>query len=133
MSAKTLLVVVLRITGLAMLCALIFVCCPFRWMVAIHKWLGLGQLAYSPLISYLTRTLSSIYASFGAVFLFISFDIKRYLPLIRFLGVVTILGGGGVTILDTIIHLPILWSISEGPVTILLGLVLILLTSRILR
>jgi len=133
MGARRLLVVLLRVTGLTMLCALVFVFCPFRWMAAIHQRLGIGQLNYSPLMSYLTRTLSAMYASFGAVFVFTSFDIVRYLPLVRFVGAVTILGGAGVTILDAIIKLPIFWTVSEGPFTILLGLAMVLLASRVNR
>jgi len=133
MGERRLLVVLLRVTGLTMLCALVFVFCPFRWMAAIHQRLGIGQLNYSPLISYLTRTLSAMYASFGAVFVFTSFDIVRYLPLVRFVGAVTILGGAGVTILDAIIKLPIFWTVSEGPFTILLGLAMVLLASRVNR
>ena len=133
MGARRLLVVLLRVTGLTMLCALVFVFCPFRWMAAIHQRLGIGQLNYSPLMSYLTHTLSAMYASFGAVFVFISFDIVRYLPLVRFVGAVTILGGAGVTILDAIIKLPIFWTVSEGPFIILLGLAMVLLASRVNR
>jgi len=133
MGERRLLVVLLRVTGLTMLCALVFVFCPFRWMAAIHQRLGIGQLNYSPLMSYLTRTLSAMYASFGAVFVFTSFDIVRYLPLVRFVGAVTILGGAGVTILDAIIKLPIFWTVSEGPFTILLGLAMVLLASRVNR
>jgi len=133
MGERRLLVVLLRVTGLTMLCAFVFVFCPFRWMAAIHQRLGIGQLNYSPLISYLTRTLSAMYASFGAVFVFTSFDIVRYLPLVRFVGAVTILGGAGVTILDAIIKLPIFWTVSEGPFTILLGLAMVLLASRVNR
>ena len=123
----------LRVTGLTMLCALVFVFCPFQWMAAIHQRLGMGQLNYSPLMSYLTRMLSAMYASLGAVFVFTSFDIVRYLPLVRFVGAVTILGGAGVTILDAIIKLPIFWTVSEGPFTVLLGLAMVLLASRVNR
>lgn len=133
MGARRLLVVLLRVTGLTMLCALVFVFCPFQWMAAIHQRLGMGQLNYSPLMSYLTRMLSAMYASLGAVFVFTSFDIVRYLPLVRFVGAVTILGGAGVTILDAIIKLPIFWTVSEGPFTVLLGLAMVLLASRVNR
>ena len=110
-----------------MLCALIFVLCPFEWMVAIHGRLGLGQLQYTPLISYLTRTLSAMYASMGVLLLFISFDVRRYLPLIRVLGVLALVGGVGVTVLDAVAGLPLFWTVSEGPLTVVLGVVLVAL------
>lgn len=124
---KWALIGMLRITGGAMLCALVFVFCPFEWMAAIHGRLGLGQLQYTPLMSYLTRTLSALYASLGAMLLFISFDVRRYLPLIRVFGVLALAGGVGVTALDAVAGLPRFWTASEGPLTVALGVVLIVL------
>ena len=130
MSTRQMLVWLLRMAGAAMLCALVFVFCPFDWMAAIHRWIGLGDLAYSPLLSYLTRTLSALYVVVGAILLFISFDPDRYRPLIGFLGILAILGGVGVTVLDAILHLPLFWTLAEGPLTILLGVALIVLTGK---
>jgi hypothetical protein len=127
MMTKWALIGMLRITGGAMLCALVFVFCPFEWMAAIHGRLGLGQLQYTPLMSYLTRTLSALYASLGAMLLFISFDVRRYLPLIRVFGVLALAGGVGVTALDAVAGLPRFWTASEGPLTVALGVVLIVL------
>lgn len=127
MKAEWALVWLLRLTGGAMLCALIFVFCPFDWMVAIHRQLGLGELAYTPLLSYLTRTLSAMYASMGALLLVMSFEVHRYLPVIRFLGVLGLIGGVGVTILDATAGLPRLWAMSEGPFVIVLSAVLLAL------
>jgi hypothetical protein len=121
MTAKWVLVWLLRITGGVMLCALMFVFCPFEWMAAIHGRLGLGDLQYTPLLSYLTRTLSALYAGMGAVLLFISFDVHRYHPLIRLVGVLAVAGGVGVTILDAVAGLPLFWIVSEGPLTVALG------------
>lgn len=117
-------------TGVAMLCALAFVFCPFEWMAAIHGRLGLGQLAYTPLMSYLTRTLSAMYASMGAILLLVSFDVRRYLPLIRLFACLALAGGVGVTILDAVIGLPWFWTAAEGPLTIVLGLILVGLSRK---
>jgi len=131
MTARWLLVWVLRMAGAAMLCALVFVFCPFEWMQAIHARIGLGELGYTPVLSYLIRTLSAMYASMGAILVFISPDVDRYRALIRFLGWISIVGGMGVTALDAILHLPWLWTMTEGPFTVALGLVLITLTARV--
>lgn len=127
MSPKQMLVWLLRAAGIAMLCALVFVFCPFEWMAAIHRRIGLGELAYTSLLSYLIRTLSALYAILGAILLFMSRDPDRYRPLIGFLGVLAVLGGVGVTILDAVLHLPLFWTVAEGPLTILLGVALIVL------
>ncbi len=130
MSARHMLIWLLRMAGAAMLCALFFVFCPFEWMAAMHRRIGLGELAYTPLLSYLIRTLSALYAIVGAILLFASLDPGRYRPLIRFLGVLAVLGGAGVTALDAVLHLPLLWTIAEGPLTVLLGVALIVLAGR---
>jgi hypothetical protein len=133
MSARRMLTWVLRAAGVAMLGGLIFVFYPFEWMAATHEWLGLGELAYTPLTSYLARTLSALYATIGAILVFLSLDVERYLPLIRFFGILAILGGAGVTILDAILRLPLFWTLSEGPLTVALGLAIIILTRMIRR
>jgi hypothetical protein len=124
------LIWLLRGTGGVMLCALVFVFCPFEWMQAIHRRLGMGEIEHTPLLSYLIRTLSAMYASFGAVLAFISCDADRYRPLVDFLGIVAVLGGVGVTILDAVIELPLWWTATEGPFTVLLGLLLLTLRRR---
>ena len=98
-------------------------CCflPVRVDGRDPRRLGLGELPYTPLMSYLTRTLPAMYASMGAVLLFISFDVDRYRPLIRLVGVLAVAGGVGVAILDAAAGLPLFWTVSEGPLTVALG------------
>jgi hypothetical protein len=131
MISRQLLIWLLRANGVGMLCALVFVFCPFDWMAGIHARIGMGELGYTPLLSYLIRTLSALYATMGAILLFLSFDLNRYRPLVRFVGVLAILGGAGVTFLDAVLRLPPFWTATEGPLTILLGLALILLARRV--
>ncbi len=130
MNEKKLLALVLRLAGLGMLGALVFVFCPFGWMQAIHEWIGMGQLEYSPLISYLTRTLAALYAIIGSVFLVASTDLKRYRPLIKLLGLIAIFGGVGVTVFDWVLELPMFWTLLEGPLTALMGAALLLLSGK---
>jgi hypothetical protein len=124
------LVWLLWVAGGGMLCALAFVFCPYAWMQGIHARLGMGELACTPLLNYLIRTLSAMYGTLGALFLFISGDVCRYRPLVGFLGVVAVLGGVGVTILDSVLGLPLFWTVTEGPLTALLGLALLVLRRR---
>ncbi|MCU0913299.1 MAG: hypothetical protein MUC88_01900 [Planctomycetes bacterium] len=128
MTARWMLRWVLRCAGGGMLLALLFVFCPFDWMAILHAQIGLGTLEYTPLLSYLIRTLSALYATVGAILLFISFDVDRYRPLVHLLGIIAVLGGIGVTVLDALLRLPVFWTILEGPLTVLLGVVLIALT-----
>jgi len=122
---------VLRVTGVTMLFALVFVFCPFGWMEAIHGRVGMGELGYTPLLSYLIRTLSAMYASMGALALFVSRDVERYGPVIRLLAWIAILGGAGVTALDAVLGLPLFWTATEGPLTVALGVVLLALLAKL--
>jgi hypothetical protein len=124
------LVWLLRMAGTAMLCALVFVFCPFEWMAAIHRRIGLGDLTHTPLLSYLTRSVSALYAIVGSILLCVSLDPDRYRPLILLLGAAAVLGGVGVTILDAILGLPWFWTAAEGPLTVLLGIAMIVLVRR---
>jgi hypothetical protein len=129
MNRRWWLLAVLRISGFGMMCALFFVFCPFSWMARINDWLGMGQeLVYTPITSYLIRTLSAMYAIIGALFVFLSFDLPRYREIIRFLGTIAIIAGIGITVLDAILHLPIMWTALEGPMTIALGAIILYLS-----
>ncbi len=129
--SRGLLTALLRVTGVAMLGGLVFVFCPFAWMQRIHAGIGMGELEYTPLMSYLTRTLSAMYAVVGAILLLVSLDIRRYLPLIRLLGVIAIAGGVGVTVLDAMLRLPAFWTLLEGPLTAGLGVALLVLSGKV--
>lgn len=133
MSCDRMLIWLLRMAGIAMLCALVFVFCPFEWMAAIHRRIGLGELQHTPLLSYLIRSVSALYAILGAVGMCVSFDLGRYRPLIALLGAAALLGGIGVTILDAVLRLPLFWTLAEGPLTIFLGVALLVLVHRTRR
>lgn len=127
MNKRWWLVAVLRVSGVGMLFALVFVFCPFSWMVRINESMELEQLPYTPVISYLIRTLSAMYAIIGGFLLFVSCDVERYRELIRFLGAIAIAAGIGITALDAILRLPIMWTLLEGPMTIGLGAIMLYL------
>jgi len=129
-SKEKTLVYLLRITGIVMVIAMVFVFCPTSWMDSSHQSLGLGPLPAGPIIEYLARTESALYAFLGMILIFVSFDTHRYQPLIRFLAWITIPFSIGVAILDAKLHLPLFWTIGEGPFTLLLGVILLFLTNR---
>jgi hypothetical protein len=128
-SKERTLIYLLRITGGVMVIALLFVFCPTSWIDSSHQWLGLGPMPQGPIFQYLARTESALYTFFGLILLFISKDIARYQPLIRFLAWITIPLSIGVTILDAKLHLPLFWTLGEGPSTLLLGAILLFLTN----
>ena len=129
MSKRWWLGAVLRVSGVGMMFSLFFVFCPFSWMMQINGWLGMGEeLLYTPVTSYLIRTLSGMYTIIGGLFVFVSYDLPRYRDIIRLLGAIAIAAGIGITILDAILRLPLMWTALEGPMTIALGAIILYLS-----
>ena len=120
MHEKT-LVWLLRISGTILLTALVSVVMPFSWMQAIHRYLGMGELPTGPIMGYLTRSLSLFYALHGSLIIFVSMDIRRYLPFVKFLAFVSILFGASMAVMDSAVGIPLKWALCEGPLVIVLG------------
>jgi hypothetical protein len=125
------LVILLRTAAAITLAALIPCVMPFAWMKEIHRFLGMGQLPEGPIVGYLTRSLSAMYALHGAIVLFVSWDVRRYRPLVRFLGSLAIAFGAGMLWLDVAVGMPPAWTVSEGPFLIVLGGVILWLAGRV--
>jgi|GEM_PF-5115634 len=77
------LVLFLRFNAVILLTAMAPAAMPLGWMAAIHRALGLGELPEGLIVSYLTRSLSAMYAMHGALVYFVSLDVRRYLPVAR--------------------------------------------------
>ena len=124
------LVWLLRISGVILLTALVPVVMPFSWMQAIHREIGMGELPTGPIVGYLTRSLSLMYAIHGAYLIFISLDIRRYLPFVKFLATVSIFFGVSMIILDYAVKMPPGWTLCEGPMVVVLSIVLLWLAFK---
>jgi len=120
-SRERMLVLLLRLGAGMMLLALIAIVLPTSWMVAMHAWLGMGELPRAGIVEYLTRSVSALYALHGGLLLVLSRDVRRYA------GVITYLGGAnvplGVVLLAIDLHasMPWYWTIGEGPPVTLFG------------
>ena len=125
------LVLLLRLDGIIMLAALLPSMMPLAWMKEVHRCLGMGELPDGPIIGYLTRSLSLMYAMHGAVLFFVSFDVRRFLPVVKFVAVLTILFGLWMTALDVVVGMPLFWIASEGPVLFVLYGVVLWLTGHV--
>lgn len=124
---QTTLVVVLRILGVVDLLALLAVFLPLAWMARAHQWLGLGELPREPIVGYLTRSASALYALHGAMIVFISFDIRRYARLITFLAVVALFHGAVMLGIDLWVGMPVWWTLLEGPAFAGMGALVLLI------
>ena len=121
----------MRLAAVMLLTALIPVVMPFSWMKDIHHALGMGVLPEGPIMGYLTRSLSAMYAMHGALVFFVSLDVRRYLPVVKCLAVLGISFGSGMLALDIMVGMPSSWIAGEGPFIIVLGGVMLWLTGRV--
>jgi hypothetical protein len=120
--ADQVLVILLRyLFGIPGLFALVAVVMPVSWMVATHRWLGLGEMPTAPVVEYLARSVSAFYALLGALCLVMASDLERYRPLVRFFGVALALLGIVFTGVDVIAGMPWWWTALEGPGAVPVG------------
>jgi hypothetical protein len=126
------LILFLRFFGGVTVLAFLAMLLPVEWMAATHQWLGLGEFPRTPIVDYLTRSVSSLYGFHGVLVLLVSRDPIRYLTIVRYLGWMYILAGVFAIVIDLYAPLPWWWTIVEGPSTLLSG-ALILYLSRSLR
>lgn len=121
----------LRLVGGMLVCALIPMLFPLSWMSSINDLLGLSSFHTSPLVSYLTRSVSALYAMHGALAILLSTDLKRYQPIIvGYFGFDAIFGLI-VTAIDWEAGLPWYWTLCEGPPVFVFSLIGVLLARRI--
>lgn len=115
-TADSLLKWLLRIVGGVELCAVPFVLVPVPWMGAVHdRVLGLGPLPQAPIVEYMARSLSALYAVHGSLVFRLSFDIARFRPLVGFLGRVHVVLGLVILGIDLFAGVPMWWVAGEGP------------------
>ena len=120
----------LRIIGSAALFAIVAVVMPYSWMNAINKWLGMGELPAEPIVGYLARSTSAFYALLGGLFWVISFDLHRHRLVLCYLGIVIVIFGAALFIIDLLEGMPLSWSFTEGPFNITFGVVVLILSYR---
>ena len=83
-AAERWLVLLLRVVGGVCLLALVPLWMPRSWIDAGHRWLGWGAFPSAPVADYLARSVSSLSAFYGGLLIALSFDVRRYAPLIRY-------------------------------------------------
>jgi hypothetical protein len=122
---QRILVWLLRIGGVVMLTALVAVVMPFDWMNSIHGQMGLGELPNVPIVGYLTRSISALYAFYGALLIFLAGDVQRYLSVVRFLAMTGAVFGALMLGIDYAVGMPLPWTFAEGPFVIALSAVIL--------
>ncbi|MGE0760459.1 MAG: hypothetical protein AB7F89_08295 [Pirellulaceae bacterium] len=121
---------VLRVLGLIDTLALLAVVMPRSGMAMLHAWAGLGTLPDGPVVGYLARSASALYALHGLLVVFLSFDVLRYWRLIRFFATAALFHGLVMLAVDLGEGMPIWWTMSEGPIFSLTGVAVLVAQSR---
>ena len=120
------LILILRavgtVAGSAVFCAMM----PLRTMDTVHRALGLGPLPNGPIVEYLARSTSARYALLGVLLWVFSFDLIRYRPLVRGAGFALVALGLLLFWTDLKAGLPWFWQGTEGPLNVLIGILLLL-------
>lgn len=125
------LVLLLRLGGVLTGSAFFTIFLPESTMVSTHRALGLGDFPAAPLTTYLTRSLSAMYAFHGVILLALSTNVRRYRPVIVVVAWATATMGLILTGIDLWAPMPMWWTLAEGPWVVLIGLVLVGLARRI--
>jgi hypothetical protein len=124
-TSDRLFILFLRLLGGVALLATFCVAFRYTWMDAIHGWLGMGKLPSEPVVGYLARSTSAFYAMFGGLLWLVSYDPRRYRPILLYLGVASLGLGLTLWVVDWVEGLPPFWRHGEGPLDIFLGVVIL--------
>jgi hypothetical protein len=117
--------VALRVLGVTDSLAFIAVVMPATWIEWGHQWSGLGEFPDAPIAEYLARSASALYALHGLMILYISCDVRRYWPLIRFMASIAVVHGAIMFGIDVAAGMPGWWTSFEGPAFTATGLMVL--------
>lgn len=104
---------------------------PVDWMSTTHWALGMGEFPASPLVDYLTRSVSVLYAFHGGLLLLLSTNVHRYRTLIIYVGASNLVIGLLLLGIDLHAGMPTWWTATEGPPVFVVGGVVLLLVRRL--
>lgn len=124
--AEVTIIVLMRIMGVGGLFAIPAIFLPYSWMNSIHKFMGLGTMPDTSIVSYLARSLSLFYAVVGTITLIVSLDIRRHRSFVKLWAIIATIMSVVLFGIDTASGMPLSWTLSEGPPILAIGLILLL-------
>ena len=128
---ETVLKWILRLDGCLLMLAAFAVVLPQQWMASAHQALGMGSFPQSPVMEYLARSVSALYAMRGALMLLASSDLRRHTQLVAFLGISGCIFGVVMLLVDLEAGMPIWWTLVEGPPVLTTNLLVLALLWKI--
>jgi hypothetical protein len=128
MTARSLLVFLLRLGGTMTVLAFPAMLLPPDWMAATHRWLGMGELPEAPVVDYLARSVSALYGFHGVLLFLIATDPARYRPFVVYVGCMNVAFGLMLLLIALSAGMPGWWTAFEGPGLVTLGVVVLFLS-----
>lgn len=122
---RRILVWLLRLAGGFTVTAFLAMFLPTDWMATTHRWLGLGDFPRVPIVDYLTRSIAALYGFHGVLLLLISGNPAHYRSIVRYVGVMNVLFGAFLVLIDLHADLPPWWTMTEGPPIAAFGIVVL--------
>ena len=119
-----LLTLILRIGGVATVCAFFAVFLPTEWMASTHQALGLGVFPRAPVVDYLARSIALLYGFHGVLMLIVASDPVRYRPLVAYVAVMDITFGVVIAAIDVHAGMPLWWTLGESASIMGVGVVI---------
>lgn len=108
---------------LAAVCAVF----PGEWYMFIHRLVGLGEFPVQPVVWYLARSASALYAFHGVLVAAIAWKPEKAPWLVVALGFGNMAFGLSMIAIDISAGMPWWWTLAEGPGIASFGFVLLLL------
>lgn len=105
----------LRVVGTLDLLAFAAMVAPVAWLSDVQQSAGLGALPDGAVTIYLVRTASMLYGLCGGLLLFLSTDVVRYAPVIRWISGCGVFAGLLLLAIDLASGMPFWWAVVEGP------------------
>lgn len=124
------LVILLRVGGTLMSIAFLAIFLPVPTMAAIHEGLGLGEFPAVPITDYLSRSIAAFYGFHGVLLWIVSTDVKRFDPLVAYVGVMNLVLGAMLIAIDLYAGMPSWWTLGEGPPVIVTGALILFLRQK---
>ena len=122
--------VFLGLCGIGALFAMLAVFIPYAWMDAAHQGAGLGKMPSEPVVGYLARSTSLLYAFMGGVFLIAASDVVRYRLVCVYLGATHVILGVVLFGVHLCEGMPQWWAVGEGGVNAAVGVVILYMVRR---
>ena len=128
MDTRRLLAWLLRLAGTFEILAFFAVVMPRSWMEVSHAWLGMGEMAVSPLLMFMIRQASYTYGMHGVSLWVIASDVVRFRALVILNGIAYLLAGPIFFWIDYTTGMPWWWTAADSLGCGSMGAAILLLT-----